>query len=308
MIDAPQVSVIIPAYNSSGTLSRALESVFAQTFGSYEVIVVDDGSTDDFEGAIIPYAGRITVVRQQNAGAATARNTGAAAARGELLAFLDADDFWHKRKLELQVEAFRQIPDLALCWTDFRWLRQSEVSGSDSASVIPAVVQPVITRFESVFASPYLGTPGVMLRKRVFDELGGFRSDLASAEDVDLWLRSAYGRTIARLPCQLFFVVRSPGSITAVRMEGTYEDNLRVIGDFCRANPSFASSSSAVIAKARAKVWENWGSALLVKNDPHAARQCLQTSLANRPSSRALYLFMKSMLKSGMQRAVKSAA
>jgi glycosyltransferase involved in cell wall biosynthesis len=292
----PAVSVIIPAFNASRTLRRALDSVFAQTYADYETIVVDDGSTDDLDEALLPYQGRVRLVRQANAGPATARNTGAAHARGKLLAFLDADDFWHRRKLEIQVAAFAQIPDLAFCWTDRLWLNPRQVSEADVDSVPVNGVQTAQVDFDSVFAAPYLGTPGVMMTKALFDELKGFRTDLESAEDVDLWLRAAYGQNIAYIPYPLFFIVRSPGSVTARRMDGTYADNLRVIDDFCRENPGYAASSSRTVARARAKVWENWGSGLLGKQQLQAARRCLRKSLANRITPRAAYLWMKAAL------------
>src|SRR5260221_785574 len=94
--DVPTVSVVIPAYNVARYISETLESVFAQTFTDYEVIVVNDGSpdTEDFEQAIAPYLNRILYLKQENLGASVARNTGLQAARGEFIAFLDADDLW----------------------------------------------------------------------------------------------------------------------------------------------------------------------------------------------------------------------
>src|SRR5262245_42395210 len=110
-MSTPLISVVIPAFNSAATLPRALASVFAQTCTQYEVIVVDDGSTEDLVAALQPYRARINLVRQSNAGAAAARNTGVRHARGKWLAFLDADDFWHRRKLELQLQACEARPD-----------------------------------------------------------------------------------------------------------------------------------------------------------------------------------------------------
>src|SRR5215216_1193601 len=103
---APTVSVIIPAYNAAKFIGEALNSVYSQTFNAYEVIVINDGSldTDDLERELKRYPGGLRYIRQENRGAAAARNTGLRAAAGEFIAFLDADDTWLPNFLEKQIE------------------------------------------------------------------------------------------------------------------------------------------------------------------------------------------------------------
>src|SRR5688572_7039612 len=103
---SPAVSVIVPAYNSSAYIAETLDSVFAQTFDSFEVIVINDGSpdTERLERELKPYSGKLRYIKQENRGAAAARNAGVRAARGELVAFLDADDTYLPNFLEKQVE------------------------------------------------------------------------------------------------------------------------------------------------------------------------------------------------------------
>src|SRR5262245_32619321 len=111
----PEVSVVIPAYNAGRTIAAALESVFAQTYRDFEVIVVDDGSDDDTATCLGPWRDRIAYVRSgPNGGPARARNIGIAHARGRLIAFLDADDAWMPRKLHRQVEYFDRFPETGL--------------------------------------------------------------------------------------------------------------------------------------------------------------------------------------------------
>src|SRR5437763_447547 len=108
------VSVIIPAYNFARYVPEAIDSVLAQTYAPFEVIVVDDGSTDDTPKVLAAYGNRIRAIRQVNQGVAAARNTGLAAAGGEYVAFIDSDDTWEPRKLQLQMDRFDADPDLGL--------------------------------------------------------------------------------------------------------------------------------------------------------------------------------------------------
>jgi cellulose synthase/poly-beta-1,6-N-acetylglucosamine synthase-like glycosyltransferase len=295
LMSPPAISVVMPAYNSAETIGRALDSVFAQTVSDYEIVIVDDGSKDDLESALRPYATRVRLLKQANQGPSAARNLGARAAIGHYIAFLDADDFWHPRKLELQLAAFRAHPTAVLCWTDHGYWRPGDPVPSYTLGVNQE--QPVISEdFESLFLDPYLGTPGVMLRKTEFERLGGFREDLHSAEDIDLWLRVAYGGATVLLRAPLFFVVSTPNSLTARRGDGTFEDNLRVIQDFCRANPAFGKKSAHAVNRAQARVYEEWGSAALADGRFAQAADLLWRSLGHRIGKRAVYLWTKAMI------------
>ncbi len=115
----PLVSVVIPSYNSALVIGQTVESALAQTHRSLEVIVVDDGSTDDTERAVRPYRDRIVYLRQENQGLAGARNAGMARATGDLVAWLDADDLWNPEKVALQVAVLQQHPECVLVASDF---------------------------------------------------------------------------------------------------------------------------------------------------------------------------------------------
>ena len=105
MTEAPLVSVVIPTYNRAGVICRTIDNVLAQTYRNTEIIVVDDGSTDDTQAKLRSYGGRIRVIAQSNAGPAAARNRGIEAATGDLIAFQDSDDLWLPNKLERQAAA-----------------------------------------------------------------------------------------------------------------------------------------------------------------------------------------------------------
>ena len=294
----PTVSIIIPAYNTAPTLPRAIDSVLGQTFSDYEILVVDDGSKDDVNAAVAPYGERVRLIRQNNAGASAARNNGARHARGRYLAFLDADDFWHPLKLELQLVAFRERPDIALCWTKgTHWDPAEPPAPGAFPEFAPELKRPeYVDDFREIFLSPYLGTPGVMMSRETFERVRGFREDLAAAEDIDLWLRATFGAVAARIRAPLFYVVVSPGGLTHTLKDKAFRNNLQVIEEFCANNPEFSRKERATVRRARAKVYENWGSDELVRGNASSARSLLARSVRDRPSLRAVILLSKALI------------
>ena len=182
-----QVSVIIPAFNAAAFVAEAIDSVLAQTMRDFEIIVVNDGSTDETARLLSSYDGRITVVNQANHGLAAARNKGAAVARGEWLAFLDADDLWHPDKLQLQLaiagpnDHFSYTDRLNIGDRGPLPLRQGDLQPGYEGDV-----------FEQLLVvGNILTASSVMMRRRQFELLEGFCVDLQAAEDWDLWIRFA---------------------------------------------------------------------------------------------------------------------
>ncbi|MGH9799036.1 MAG: glycosyltransferase family A protein, partial [Blastocatellia bacterium] len=121
MSNAPAVSIIIPAYNLAPYIAETLDSVFAQTCRDFEIIVINDGSTDDTEERIAPYRNRIVYIRQENRGVMAARNVGLQAARGRYIALLDGDDLWLPNFLEVLVGMLEADPDLSVAYPNARY-------------------------------------------------------------------------------------------------------------------------------------------------------------------------------------------
>ncbi|MGM0452831.1 MAG: glycosyltransferase family 2 protein [Thermodesulfobacteriota bacterium] len=180
----PLVSVILPTYNRAWTVADAIDSVLAQEYDNFELIVVDDGSTDDTVALLAGYGDQIRVVSQDNRGVSAARNRGIEAAEGELLAFVDSDDYWLAGKLRTQVDYMAAHPEIAICQTEERWIRNGR-------RVNPGFrhKKPAGDIFVPSLALCLISPSAVMLRRELLDTVGGFDETLPACEDYDLWLQ-----------------------------------------------------------------------------------------------------------------------
>jgi hypothetical protein len=180
----PSFSIVIAAYEAAGTIGAAVTSALEQTHPPHEVIVVDDGSRDDLAAAVEPFVDRIELLRQENRGAGPARNTAAAAASGDFIVVLDADDRYHPRRLEALADLAVERPDLDLLSTDARLLVDDREVGT-FAAYTPFAVED---QRGAIFASCFVGGWPAVRRTR-FDAVGGFDESLRIAQDWDCWLR-----------------------------------------------------------------------------------------------------------------------
>lgn len=195
--DKPLVSVVITTYNQAAYIGQTLRSALEQTYAPVEVIVVDDGSTDDTPLRLAPFAGRITVIRQENRGVAGSRNRGILAARGELIAFLDGDDLWEPDKLSVQVDAALNHPGAGLIVANGVQFDESGVI-ADSLIFLPEqrkVPQGGIASgsyYEALLRECMVAsTSQVMIPARVFADVGISNGRFFGASDYDLYIRIA---------------------------------------------------------------------------------------------------------------------
>jgi glycosyltransferase involved in cell wall biosynthesis len=192
------ISVIIPAYNYGRFVREAIDSALAQTYPALEVIVVDDGSTDDTAQILVGYGDRIRVIRQQNQGVAAARNAGIAAARGEYLAFLDSDDVWKPRKLEHDIVRFKADPDLGLVHCGTETVDNTGRILFVSLDGMEGWVATDLLRLDhQVIAAPGSGTA---VPKRVAEEIGLFDPALQPSDDWDFCYRVATRYRVGFVP------------------------------------------------------------------------------------------------------------
>jgi glycosyltransferase involved in cell wall biosynthesis len=181
---SPAVSVIIPTYNRGWVLQEAIDSVLAQDYLDFELIVVDDGSTDDTIDILDGYGSDIIVLQQANQGVSAARNRGIAESRAQLIAFLDSDDIWLPQKLTRQVAFFNNNPGALICQTEETWIRNGKRVNPKKRHQKPSG-----EIFVASLALCLISPSAVMTRKTMFEAVGLFDESLPACEDYDLWLR-----------------------------------------------------------------------------------------------------------------------
>ena len=258
----PRVSVIIPAYNRAQYILETLESIFAQTYTDYEIIVIDDGSTDDTRDVLQPLIDveRIRYIFQENQGVSAARNHGIRLAEGELIAFLDTDDINHLEKLALQAAYLDDHPDVALVHSNFTRFDDSgaEFGRRDTSHLTGFVYRAMLLDW-SVLIPPSV----VMVRADALREAGDFDESMAWAEDIDVW------RRIARK--HPFGVV--PETLTRMRIHGDNASDAKIRPEAFAAferylRKAFAEDPSLLLGfqrRALAKLYANAGHNLLAE-------------------------------------------
>lgn len=222
------VSVIIPSYNSAQYLPEAIESVLTQTYRPLQVIVVDDGSTDDTARAVEPYRDRIRFIQKSNGGPASARNFGLKAVKGDWIAFLDADDVWLPQKLEKQMRVIEEHPEVGMVACG-----EYEVNeyGTRDAEHIYTNYKDKRRFLEALCSGNVIGGGSTALvRRSCLEHLGGFDEDLFGTEDWDMWLRIAFLYEVRFVEEPLMEARRRNGSVSApVHAERMLFNELKVL-------------------------------------------------------------------------------
>ena len=213
----PLVSVIIPVYNGGRYLRAALESVFGQTYRPIEVIVVDDGSTDD-SGAIAQSFSDVHYIHQANQGVAAARNIGIEAARGEFFAFLDQDDLWTPEKVKLQIDYLQSQPDLGYTLTQQKFFLEP-------GEALPAWFRKEL--LDSVHTGWVLGT--LLVRRTAFEKVGNFATGYSAANDSDWFFRAKAAEIPMAVVPELLLLKRIHGANDSGRAKEILSELLKAL-------------------------------------------------------------------------------
>jgi glycosyltransferase involved in cell wall biosynthesis len=203
----PTVSAIIPVYNGARFLRKAIDSVLTQSESPREVIVLDDGSTDNTREVVERYGSAVKYVYQSNRGLAAARNAGVAASSGDWLAFLDCDDWWLPQKLKLQLEAIRQHPEAILVYAD-QWILDLGGRMIYDRATPPDALWPMLR------AQNRIGSPVVVIKRAPFVAIGGYDERLRACEDWDLYVRLISRGEFISIPQPLAVYRQSQGTLS----------------------------------------------------------------------------------------------
>ena len=307
----PTVSVVLPVYNGEAYVAEALRSVFAQTYGDYEVIVVDDGSTDHTVEALRPYMGRVRYVRQENSDVGKARNTGILHAGGKYIALLDQDDLWLPPKLEKQVGAFQGAERVGVVFTHVdkvshgalpQHLGAGKLGSSRSSRRRRAAALRAVNRdlLGGLLQRCMLLPSAVMVRRDVLEAVGLFDERLRVCGDWDMWLRIARAGYGFRFVDEVLALYRIHGQNTSRDAEKMRADRLRVLDKFFgqpgQAHDRFRPRAYACAYVASAHPYYNNGQYAKFREDIRQALRCDRSVLDWKIARRLLNSYILGVL------------
>jgi glycosyltransferase involved in cell wall biosynthesis len=221
MQSTPLVSAIIPVYNGEKYIAQAIDSVLRQTYPSVECVIVDDGSTDATPRIIGGYGDRVRSVRKQNGGVASARNAGVGAAKGEYIAFLDADDVWLAEKTDVQMRLFEANPNLGLVYSALQVVDEN----LNPIDVIQAPPAASALRNSLLMEVPIMATSNsAIVPARVFHEIGGYDERLSTSADTDFACRVACRYPVEGIRSTMV-LYRQHGSQMHLSADALWHDN-----------------------------------------------------------------------------------
>ncbi len=254
------VSIVIPCYNQGRYLASAVESALAQTHKDVEVVVVDDGSTDDTAQVMERFAGdpRVTLLRQENRGPSAARNAGVAASKGAFLNFLDADDDITPEKLERQLAVMEADPGIGFAYCDIGYMDEdgAEIKDKKELSVADGRRELSGDIFDQLFTGGYFPPHAPLVRRIAFEEVGGFDPALRGCCDWDLWLRLSVRGFTAQYLNEKLARYRLHLAGMSRDVQHMRDDEQRVIGKILTLFPERAAKAYSALRSQLDELWE----------------------------------------------------
>ncbi|WP_290902364.1 glycosyltransferase family A protein [Aquabacterium sp.] len=288
----PAVTVIIPAYNAAPYIGETIEHVLGQTLPDIEVIVVDDGSSDQTADVVALYPS-VRYIRKVNGGVSSARNVGARQARARWISFVDADDLWHPQMLASMLELMLQHPTAAMGLSGSTSLQDRRDLSSPIQRIDGALPFRFLSDFREVFRFPYLGMSSVIVERDRFLALGGFNENLRRAEDVDLFLRLLYNSPgYVRLMYPAVHIRTVDGSLSSDSIAG-YVQLLDVYQRFLAEHESFAQESPRLVRQTLSDLHLRLGRALFRADRRSEAKQQALASMRKDFTGAALALLLR---------------
>lgn len=279
MSNTPRVSVIISTYNRAAFLEEAIESVLAQTYSDYELIVADDGSSDETAERVAAFGNAVRYLQLAHSGRpSVVRNRALEFARGDLVAFLDDDDRWLPEKLQRQVALFAGDSAPGFVYSDMRFLS----AGALSEPVLTAAQKRSGYIFDDLLRDCFIHPSTIVVRHSLLDATGGFDETFASAEDYDLWLRLAHAVPAGFVDACLTLVRRHQAGISYHREEETSRNVIRTL-EQTRDHLSLSGRQRLRLRRVLARRYTHLGRYLLGIGKAPVARRHFLTALRLNP-------------------------
>jgi glycosyltransferase involved in cell wall biosynthesis len=298
----PCVTVIVPVYNSVHLLPAALETVFNQTFQDFEIILIDDGSTDGSLELLKTYESRARVLTQTNSGASSARNKGIAMAHGEFIAFLDSDDLWDPKKLEMQVAVFRENPETGVCFTDCLYFDATK-EWDGNFRRYPNLNGMV---FDALLVDHFVSTSAVMVRHDCLKDVGVFDETLIGCEDYNLYLRLAQKYPYRFIPEPLVKLRCHEGNLSN-NLPQMCRDEISNLDKIAEMFPEMEIPKN----KIKSDIFFRFGQYYFDANDFRSAKKAFRAAIKFKPKKFTAYIYlllsiMPSALRSPLRNIVRS--
>jgi len=287
---SPKVSVIIPTYNRGKYIKEAVDSVLSQAFQDFEIIVIDDGSTDNTREVLSLYSDKIEYIYQENKGISCARNTGIRCSNGEYIAFLDSDDMWLEDKLELQVRFLDKNRDVDMVYSGIYYFDEMFKINRDYFDLVKPYSGFVL---KHLFLRNFIPCVTVIVRKKCFEKIGLFDETLVFSEDYDMWMRVAmyFKIDFINKPLARFRIHKD--SMTAIVSDiKRYLDEIKVSNKILHFCPTLRDELGISANKKIAALFFMLGTNFFKKNDYSKARSNLFHSIKLYPCALRKYILL----------------
>lgn len=286
----PKISVIIPTYNHVLHLGQAIDSVLDQTYGNYEIIVVDDGSTDNTRHLVEGYGDSARYIYQENRGLAGARNTGIRSARGIFMAFLDADDYFEKDNLEKKIPFLESHPEIDWVYSDWDYLDEDNhflERGSIKWSYRDKKLKSALFE-ELLYNRNFISPCTVVVKKSVMEAVGYFDPDVVCQEDWDLWLRLSLKYPSHYIDEVLVHVVGHPDSLSK-NFSKWVHGNALIVNKLNRTIPLDFPNRKRALARLNADKYTYLGRDLVQRGETGKALKAYLKSIRQLPLQKKIY-------------------
>ncbi len=283
------ISIIIPAYNSAKYLPETIDSILAQGMRDYEIIIIDDGSTDNTREVIDKFNAKIKYIYQKQKGAAAARNRGIRNSRGDYIAFLDADDIWLPQKIRLQMQYFNNNPEISIIYTDAQVFDERGLIWHSANRHMRMYSGKI---YYKLFLENFIHTSSVILKRACLERVGLFDESLGPCEDYEFWLRLArdYEFAFINKPLVKYRLSSNSFSRGKAGFERMFNLAIKISEDIISEDHNLFEGSQYLIRQRFGKLYYRYGWRYFQINDFRNARDRFILSIKHNK------LFLKSYL------------